>query len=274
MWYPAEVDTPIDSALLAPLLTSPRLGLVSDFDGTLSPIVMDPDQAQLTAANRASLVALAGQLALVAVITGRGAADAYQRLGIADLLVVGNHGLERWQAGGLVVSTEAARFQPQVQAAAAELEPLLAPGMQIENKGLTLSVHYRQVADLEGTRGAFLPRIQSLAGQHGLAFHEGRRVFELRPPVAQDKGRALTELAAEYNLTGVIFLGDDVTDAAALAAARRLRAENLCYGVGLGVRSEATPPEVLDQADGLLPGVPGVEDFLAWLLRSLRASST
>lgn len=268
------MDIDYDSALLTPLLTTARLGLVSDFDGTLSPIVPRPEDAQPTAANRAHLRALAEQLALVAVITGRAAAEAYQRLEIADLLVVGNHGLERWQAGGLAVSADAARFQPQVEAAAAELEPILAPGMQIENKGLTLSVHYRQAADPEATRAAFSARIQALAGQHGLAFHEGRRVFELRPPLAQDKGSALTGLVAEYNLTGVIFLGDDVTDAAALAAARRLRAENRCYAVGLGVRSEATPPEVLAQADGLLPGVSGVEDFLAWLRRSLRASST
>jgi trehalose 6-phosphate phosphatase len=99
-------------------------------------------------------------------------------------------------------------------------------------------------------------------------------VFELRPPVDINKGTVLAQLVRQHALNAAVFLGDDTTDADALAVARRLRRDGTCYTVGIGVASAHTPPSVHENADLLLPDVQAVESFLDWLLNARRASST
>jgi trehalose 6-phosphate phosphatase len=113
-----------------------------------------------------------------------------------------------------------------------------------------------------------------VAAVHGLAFFQGRMVFELRPPVQIDKGTTLLRLVMEHQLEAVVFLGDDTTDAHALAMTRELREKHVCYALGLGVESDAMPDSVLASADLMVSGVADVEAFLDWLLNARRASSS
>lgn len=260
--------------LLRPLLDQPRLGLVTDMDGTISPVVADPNAAQVTPRARALLRALRAHLALVAVISGRAAADVRERVGVPGLVVAGNHGLEFWANGAAHLAPEAAAYRPALEAARDALRAALLPGMQVEDKGATLSVHYRRAPDPAAAASAFEPVAQAVAGAHGLRLFHGRMIFELRPPLDIDKGAAFRRLVHDYALNGAVYLGDDTTDADALRAARDLRAAGTCYALALGVESGDTPPSVLAASDVLLPGVAGVEDFLAWLLNALSASST
>jgi len=263
----------VAATLLAPLQTLPRAGLLTDMDGTLSPIVDDPAAATITPTSRALLATLAERLAVVAVVSGRAAADVQARVGLAGLVYIGNHGLERWSGGAVQLAPEAARYRPALEAALAALPPA-PPGVQIEDKGATLAIHYRRAADPTAAAAALRPALAALAAGHGLRLSEGRMVFELRPPVAIDKGTALRTLIGERRLDAAVYLGDDTTDADALRAARRLRQAGTCYAVGLGVLSASTPPAVLETADALLAGVPDVEAFLAWLAEVRQASSS
>jgi trehalose 6-phosphate phosphatase len=261
----------VTATLLAPLVRAGRLGLVTDVDGTISPIVNDPDAARVSPANRQHLAALQARLALVAVISGRAAADVQARVGLPGVVYVGNHGLERWHAGQVSLAPEVAAHRPALAAAAQAAARLAVPGVQVEDKGATVSVHYRRTPDPASAAATLRPALEAITTRHGLALFQGRMVFELRPPLDINKGTALRQLVNEHRLDAALYLGDDTTDIDALVMARHLREAATCYGVGLAVESAGTPGAVLAAADA---GVSGVESFLSWLLSACSASST
>ena len=255
-------------------IEKPRLGLITDVDGTISPIVDVPDEARITSRNLELLAELEAQLPLVAVVSGRSAEDVSQRVGLPGLVYIGNHGMERWQDGEVIISSAAAAYQGNLSRAMPEIRQILARGMRFEDKGATLSVHYRQTGDPEKVSTELAPTLQNIAERHGLRLTQGRMVFEFRPPVDIDKGTAFEELAKSHQLDAAFYLGDDTTDVAAFLAARRLRESGECLAYGLGVESQGTPPVVLAEADYLVQEVAGVESFLDWLSSAPMASFT
>ncbi|GAB4422375.1 MAG: trehalose-phosphatase [Anaerolineae bacterium] len=260
--------------VLAPLPQAERLGLVTDVDGTISPIVADPDAAQVTPRNRALLQALAECLPLVAVISGRAVDDVRARVGISDLVYIGNHGLEWAIADRTEAPPEAQAHRPALQAALQAARRFRVPGLYLEDKGVTVSIHYRQCPDPDAVAAQLEPLLADIAAAQGLRLFAGRRVFELRPPLAIDKGVAFARLVERYRLEAAVYLGDDTTDADALQTARRLRQQEACYALGLAVLSADTPDIVRAHADLSLLGVEDAEEFFAWLLKARSASST
>ncbi len=265
---------PTQSAALKRFVGYPRLGLIADLDGTLSPITGRPDQAQITPKNMELMERLQRQLTLVAVLSGRSAADIRSRVGIPGITYIGNHGLERWQRGRISVLPAAQAFRARLESALADLQPHQVPGMILEDKGATISIHYRQTRNPSEVFERLLPVIQEIAARHGLDHFQGRMVFELRPPIEVDKGSALRSLVSEHLLDSAFFLGDDTTDVAAFRMARRLRRAGRCYSFGIGVDSDETPAAVLETADLLVSGISGVESFLDWLSAARMASLT
>lgn len=255
-------------------LDKPRMGLITDVDGTISPIVDVPDEARVTSRNLELLAALKSQLTLTAVISGRSADDVYQRVGLPELTYIGNHGMEQWQNGKVIVSPTAARYREALLAATPEIKRSLVPDMWFEDKGATLSVHYRQTSKPEKVARELAPAMQSIAKKHGLHLTQGRMVFEFRPPVAIDKGTAFKELVKTHQLDAAFYLGDDTTDVAVFLTIRQLRESGQCTAYGLGVVSQGTPQVVITEADYLVQEISGVELFLAWLLKARMASST
>jgi len=261
--------------LLAPLATAKRLGVITDFDGTLSPIVNDPDSSAIHPRSKQILTDLVPQLALLAVVSGRGAADIHRMTGIEEAVYVGNHGMERWTNDGLIVPEEVASYRPNLEGVLSLLEPHRESGMAVEDKGATASVHYRRTQDPTATAERLRPVLEHITAEKDIELHEGKMVFELRPPVARDKGTAFRALVAEYDLDAAIYLGDDVTDIPALKAAATLRDEDGKYGAGVGVRhGDDTPEAVLTQSDVSADGVEEVSAFFGWLSSALSASST
>jgi trehalose 6-phosphate phosphatase len=202
-------------------------GLVTDLDGTLSPIVEEPAAARPIAEVPELLRVLAHRLALVAVITGRSAADARRMLEPVgrDLLIVGNHGLE-WLAPGSdepQTPVQADGLRAAIQAALAAVTP--ADGVAIDDKGLSATVHYRAAPDPGAARQALLMALRTLPP--GIELREGRRSVELRPAGMGDKGSAVARIAQEHALRGLLVAGDDVTDIDMFHAADALRAQGL-----------------------------------------------
>ncbi len=251
--------------LLKPLLKAPRLGVITDMDGTISPIVATPSDALPTPRNRQILAQLAAQIALVAIISGRSAADVRERVGLDGALYVGNHGLEYWRDGQAVLAPNVAQYRPSLQAAAQQLRGRMLPGMWVEDKVASLSIHYRNTTYPDVVAARYAPIIADIADQHGLKMFSGRMIFELRPPLPIHKGTALRQLVEAHNLSAAVYLGDDTTDADALQMAKDLRAAGRCHSVGIGVLSDDTPDAVRSAADVLVEGVEGVESFLSWL---------
>ncbi len=260
-------------AALRDLITHRRIGLVTDIDGTISPLAPTPDAAQVTPTSRDLLRRLAGQLALVAAITGRGADDAQSRVGLPELVYVGNHGLERWHDGEIAVLPEARGFRPALEQVIAAVKPHFRPGVILQDKRITVSIHYRAAADPAAARAELAPVLGQAVRDTGLRLFEGKMVFEVRPDLDVDKGTAFESLIRDYALDAAVYLGDDVTDADALRRARGLRRAGLCWAVGIGVESDDTPAAIQESADVLVSGVPGVESFLGWLSNALSASS-
>lgn len=183
-----------------------------DFDGTLAPIVQRPGDARLPDATRALLQELQRH-APVAVITGRSVADITPRLGFAPDLLVGNHGLEGVPGAR---AAAAAEYHRTVSAGwRGQLERLLAaeypdPGVQVEDKQFSLSVHYRHAQAAERAAADLAPLLSSLDPAPRLV--AGKCVFNLMPPGAGHKGTALEQLIDETAARSALFVGDDVTD--------------------------------------------------------------
>lgn len=251
----------------------PRFGLFSDLDGTLSPIVQRPEDAQITLRNKDLLAVLSKEVTLVALISGRRATSLQSRVGLPGIIYIGNHGFEHWD-GKVEVMPEVEEYLPALQKAKLELKELEEPGAYVEDKGATLSFHYRQAAEPIAFARNATPQVTTIAEKYGLVLFTGKMVFEMRPPLDVDKGSAFRNLVQENQLDSAIFLGDDISDLNALQVARELREQKLCFAWGIGVQSEDAPEALADTADFLATGVEDVESFLDWLLKARRASST
>lgn len=261
-------------SLLREFLSHKRIGVVTDMDGTLSVMAPTPGEAVITPRNHDLLRELHEKLALVAVVSGRGVADLRERVGLPELTYVGNHGLEMWENGRVVVMPEAEPYRPALVKALDEFRPHVIPGMLVEDKYATASIHYRLTENPDAVRDTLAPRVHEIARRHGLKSFEGHRIFELRPPVEIDKGTAFQHLIRDHALDAAVFLGDDTTDADALRVARALRDGDQCFAIGVGVDASGTPASVRETADILVKGVAGVEEFLGWLSSAASASST
>ncbi|MEU2059574.1 trehalose-phosphatase [Streptomyces sp. NPDC013455] len=261
---------------LAALLAKPSAAVVGlDFDGTLAPIVADPEQARAHPDAVPALAALAPRLASVAVITGRPAevAVAYGGFagvpGLEHLTVLGHYGAERWEAATGAVT--APPPHPGVAAVRAELPGLLertdaARGTWIEEKGRAVAVHTRRAADPQAAFEALRVPLAGLATRYGLILEPGRLVLELRPP-GMDKGVALLDHARATGAECVVYAGDDLGDLPAFAAIDTLRADGV---PGLLVCSGSTEvTELAERADLVVDGPEGV---VALLLRLAAAT--
>lgn len=230
-------------------------GILTDFDGTLSPIVTDPALARPVAGIVGALERLARAGIVVAVITGRAPHDARALLGTDRLLIVGNHGTEWLEPGATRTRSaldhgEVSRRLEQVLGRLPHLD-----GVPIERKGLSASVHYRNAADPAGARQSILDALGDV-GTEGIELRHGRMSVELRPIGAGDKGVAAREVVERHGLRGAIVLGDDVTDLDMFRAVAELRdAGRLAAAViGVGGGGGEVPPEVGAATDVVLAG--------------------
>ncbi|MEU1009526.1 trehalose-phosphatase [Streptomyces sp. NPDC005890] len=261
---------------LAALLAQPRTALIGlDFDGTLAPIVADPEQARAHPDAVPALAELAPQVASVAVITGRPPEVAVRYGGFAGvpglehLTVLGHYGAERWDAATGTVS--APPPHPGVAAVRTELPRLLeragsGEGTWIEEKGRALAVHTRRAADPQAAFESLRGPLADLATRHGLIVEPGRLVLELRPP-GMDKGVALLDHARAIGAGCVVYAGDDLGDLPAFAAVDKLRTNGT---PGLLICSGSTEvSELAERADLVVNGPEGVVDLLRTLAAQL-----
>ncbi|MFI0424868.1 trehalose-phosphatase [Spongiactinospora sp. 9N601] len=265
---PAELPWPrtaAGSVGLDKIVADPSGAVIGlDFDGTLSPIVADPTAARVHPAAPGVLAALGAAVGTVLILTGRPAASAIEYGGGADaaladvpgLVVLGQYGVERWEAGELTsppppAGVAAARAAlPQVLAAAG------VPDAWVEDKGRALAVHTRRTADPAAAFAALTEPLTALAARHDLIVEPGRLVLELRPP-GTDKGDALSAFLAERSARSVMYVGDDLGDLAAFDAVRQsgLPGVTVCSG-------SAEVTALSERADIIVDGPDGVVALL------------
>ena len=213
----------------------------TDIDGTLSPIVADPAAATVPDTTRAALQALAERLSVVA-LTGRSVADARRIVGLDMLVYSGNHGAEWWEDGVASIEPAAAGYVPRVRRIAEAVENGIGtPGVLLEEKGASLSVHYRNTREPEAARSDILGFLDAHA--EGMAIHEGKMVVEVRPPVRLSKGEAVRSFIKRNGLASALVLGDDRTDAEAFAVVREMRGAGEVGGLVRGSRNGGPPQQ-------------------------------
>jgi trehalose-phosphatase len=235
-----------DSALARIAEAPERTALLFDVDGVLAPIVPVPHEATVPEETRAELRRLHDRYALVACISGRSGADARRVVGVEDLVYVGEHGLE--------LEPAAADWSDRIQQFASTVD-----WEDIERKPLTITFHYRR-ADDEAAALTMLEAVATRARHEGLVARFGRKVLELRPPVAAHKGTAVAHLLGARGLERALYAGDDTTDLDAFNAVAGLE-----LGVRVAVASPEGPVELREAADVVVDGPAGVLE----LLRSL-----
>jgi len=231
-------------SLLERLAAEPRrAALLLDVDGVLAPIVDAPADARVPEETRAELRRLHRRYALVACVSGRTAVDAERIVGVPELEYVGEHGLE--------LAPEAAEWRERLHAFAGTIA-----WDDVEPKPLSVTLHYRR-ADDEEEALRMLDAVATRAAAEGLVPRFGRKVLELRPPVAAHKGTAVRALLGRNGLRRALYAGDDTTDLDAFGAL-----EGLELAVRVAVASAEGPAELRRAADVVVDGPAAMLDVL------------
>jgi trehalose 6-phosphate phosphatase len=274
-----EPLTAAGATALEAILRSPAETLVaSDFDGTLAPIVENPEQAYADPNAIAALGRLGEHLGAIVVLTGRPARTAVHLgrfrdvAGLRSMIVLGQYGVERWEA-----ATDEYRLPPipaQIGAVSDELPKILdSLGLgqaRIEDKGRAIAVHTRSLPDPKSALATLANPLADLADRYGLMLTPGKNVWEIRAP-GIDKGGTLRAIVAETAARQVIFAGDDLGDLPAFHAVRELATEGVA---GLLVCSASTEEDALTElSDVIVDGPAGLASWLDELADHLEADS-
>lgn len=249
-------------------LSGRRPAVFLDYDGVLTPIVDRPEDAVISDDMRTTVRELATRCP-VCIITGRDRAVAQQLMGVDDLIVAGSHGFDIWTPQqGSITDDRVSGYLDLITKVTDRLRGEVGsiPGARIEPKRASVAVHYRQVAPQDRDRIA--QSVQALLAEHPdeVALTPGKMVYEIKPNVDWDKGKAVLHLIDVLGLGGddvvPLYLGDDITDEDAFRALRD-------RGIGIFV-GRADDPEVSDRqtaAQFVLDSVDEVQGFLARLSR-------
>lgn len=246
-------------------LRGKRIALFLDYDGTLTPIVQRPEMATLSDETRSAVRRAAGRLTTIAIVSGRDLAGVREMVGLDNLVYAGSHGYDIQGPHGLSMQHEQAQTcLPDLDEAEEALRQRLTriAGCHVERKRFAIAVHYRQVDEID------LPEVEravdEVQREHPrLRKRGGKKIFELQPDVAWDKGRAVLWLLRKLDLDQPdvlpIYVGDDVTDEDAFRALQG-------WGIGICVDCADRPTH----AEYSLRDTRHVREFLELLADSRR----
>ena len=257
---------------LGPIRSEPgRSAILLDIDGTLAPIVRHADDAHVPEATRSVLIEVSRRYGLVGCVSGRRAATARQIVAIGTLAYVGNHGGELLRPGArrAEVDPELAAWGERVREFASAAYTVEHHRLRVrsEDKEVIAAFHWRGAPD-EAAAEAAVREIAARAQEQGLAVHWGRKVLEVRPPVAFDKGLGVgTLLRSQENIVAAVYVGDDRTDLDAFRALRSMEGSGaLQVALCVAVSSDEAPPELAEESDLTVDGPTGVRGLLEALL--------
>jgi trehalose 6-phosphate phosphatase len=253
--------------------------LITDIDGTISPMVDRAADARVLPEARSALAILQRVLDVVAVVTGRSVRDARRMVALEGVVYIGNHGLETLaEDGSVMTSPELEPWVAHLAELMAALEQELQPessGIMLENKGVSASIHFRRARDQREAERQIMQALDVLAAPGGWRIEPGRMVVNLLPPLPIDKGSAVVDLIRERGLRHVVYAGDDVTDTNAFRAMLALEAagevdDALC----LSVVGRETAPVVRELGDVCVSSVSHLAVVLERTANALRADAT
>lgn len=255
-------------ARLAAVTAAPdELALLLDLDGTLAPIVARPEDVAVLPAAARLLPTVRDHVGLLGFISGRAGSDLRRIVNLEGVAYSGNHGLELVLPDGAVVPAGdpgSAGAVRRFAAAWGERPELRVLGIWLEDKGATLTFHFR-TADDPAAAAAFLDReVRPAAEAVGLIAASGRMSLEIHPTAETTKGTAVSSLLDRApEIRRAVSIGDDTSDVSVWDELRaRVATGRLADALAIGVASRESPPEVLTGADGLVDGPAGVVEAI------------
>lgn len=278
-----------------------RIGLATGLGGMLTSITSDPLEAEVSERCRQLLAQLAksGRFEVVAVISDRAALESRRLLGLSELLYIGNCGLETLPPHARATEVQTVKaalpYRPKMAAILEKVKARLSnyestileqlgegnwsQKLVYENKETSARIHYHSIENVRIVRQILLEQLGQVAQEAGLRVVENRKAVEVRPPLEVNKGSALLRLKEAYQLNGLIFLGDDLTDLEGFRTLRLLEEQSRrestpafstpFYSLAVGVSTPEMPPALALAAHLLVDGVNGVEKFLASLFAAI-----
>ncbi|MFH1868003.1 MAG: trehalose-phosphatase [Candidatus Omnitrophota bacterium] len=213
-----------------------RILLLLDYDGTLTPIVRRPDKALLSPKTKTVLKNLIkNKCIILSVVTGRSIKKIKALVGLSNIYYAGNHGLEIGFGKSSSVIPEARKSLSLVKKLSAILKKELwaVKNAEIEDKGVTISVHYRRVSSRQ------IPQLKKIVSEITQSYVKskkiivggGKKIIEIRPPVKWDKGKYCLYLLKKFKGALPVYIGDDITDEDAFKALKK-------KGITIFVRGE------------------------------------
>jgi trehalose 6-phosphate phosphatase len=257
---------------LRPLLALHPFAILSDIDGTVAPIVENPQDAHITDRACDAFRALIDRGVRVAFVTGRALEMARQMVNIPGVSFAANHGINIYEDGTIHTPAEVRPYVDMAQEVLTEIKEIPVPGVIIEDKGPVIAFHFRKAQDEARAAIAILAAIQDSPSAVAFRLQQGRKVLELRPPLAIDKGTAVDDLVAHMGAASALCIGDDATDMDMFRGLNELREQGIA-GVNIAVWSPELNRSVLDATDYYVRGVEGVEWLLEAILTALPARS-
>jgi trehalose 6-phosphate phosphatase len=242
--------------------------LCLDFDGTLAPIVDDPNEARPLPGSVEVLGRLAARFTAVALLSGRPADYLAQHAAAPGVRYLGLYGRQEIRDGQLWVDPRVEAARPAVIAAQQDLRdcaPVRDSGAYLEDKRYAVAIHTRRVADSDRWAASIDEAARQIADRHGLEVILGKLVWELRPAVRSNKGDAVRRVTTESKARGVVVAGDDLGDLSAFAAALQLKAAG-GDALRIAVDSPEAPPALINDADLIVDGPEGLLEFLRQFL--------
>jgi trehalose-phosphatase len=243
-----------------------RAVLLFDIDGVLAPIVPHAGDACVPDDTRSLLASLRDQYLLVGLVSGRGLADVDRMVPVRGLARGGNHGLEVAPPGGAAQTVaEALPHMPAMrQFVAAHPNAVLAPhGVWLEDKGASVSLHFREAPDVAAAEAYLKAEVDPAARAGGLRVRHGRMILEVLPDVDVDKGTVVRQIVRTSGARMALYVGDDRTDMDAWRALRELVANRELDAAWCVVADQTeVGDEVRGAADASVPGTAGVRDLL------------
>lgn len=248
-----------DRDKLREILKDKFIYLFLDYDGTLTPISRRPDKAPISKRAKRLLSRLSkSPRCKLAIVSGRALKDIKGIVDTAGIVYVGNHGLEIEGPKLKFKSIVPAGFRELLQEIKHDLNKRLISikGIFLEDKGYTLSLHYRLVSKkhIPLVRTAFHEAVMSYLVRNKVKINSGKKVLEIRPPIRWDKGKSILwllarqEFASKDNTVFPVYIGDDITDEDAF---RSLKDKGLTVFVGKPKKTRAryylkSPREVME----------------------------
>lgn len=223
---------PDPCSLIEKFLKKDRIILLLDFDGTISHIVDDPHEAFLDEDFKNILKKIVRKALPLGIVTGRSIQDIKKRIKLKKIIYAGDHGFEIQSKELSFRYPIASEYKKAIQEIMIKIKKQLFPieGVILQQKEYSTSIHYRRVesSDLPSFRNKVKSILTPYLQSGRVKIFPGKKVYEIKPPVEWDKGKAVEKIIAELksknNLSDLspLYIGDDVTDEDAFRSVNRL----------------------------------------------------